>query len=338
MTQVAVVILNYNGRNFLTQFLPSVIAHSPGAKIVVADNGSTDDSLAVLENDFQHTVTIIRLSHNLGFCGGYNAALKQVDAEIFVLLNSDVEVTPGWIEPVIGLMKNDLTIAAAQPKILSYQDKNWFEYAGAAGGFIDLLGYPFCRGRLFTTREQDHGQYNDIRPVFWATGACLFIRSKAYVDCGGLDEDFFAHMEEIDLCWQLQRKGLRVFYVGTSTVYHVGGGTLSASNPRKTFLNFRNGLTLLVKHTPGLKLMWALPLRVMLDWLAGLKFLSSGSASDCMAVFKAHVNFLQTFSSTLKKRNALKTKMGFSVGMQYRGLLPFDYFVLGKKSFRNLGL
>ena len=240
MTKTAVVILNYNGEKFLREFLPVVIKLSGNAKIVVADNGSTDLSVELLKQKFP-TVELIRLDNNYGFCGGYNRALKQVEAEYYVLLNSDVEVTPEWLEPLVALLDSSSDIAAAQPKVLSYNDKDHFEYAGAAGGFMDSLGYPFCRGRLFDITEKDTGQYNDTREVFWATGACLIIRSAVYHKLGGLDEDFFAHMEEIDLCWKVQRAGHKVYYCGTSHVFHVGGGTLSKSNPRKTYYNLRNG-------------------------------------------------------------------------------------------------
>lgn len=339
MTEVAVVILNYNGRNFLKQFLPSVIRYSSKAKIIVADNGSTDDSIQLLETEFVNQVNIIRIDTNLGFCGGYNYALKQVDAEYFVLLNSDVEVTHGWIEPILSVFKSDPSIAAAQPKILSYHNRNYFEYAGAAGGYIDTLGYPFCRGRIFETFEEDYGQYNDNIPIFWATGACLFIRAKQYHECGGLDEDFFAHMEEIDLCWQLNRKGLSVLYVGASTVYHVGGGTLAKSNPRKTYLNFRNGLFLLIKHTSASGLLWKLPIRVALDWIAALKSVLSGNLSDSVAIFRAHLHVIFGLGNLLKKRTQLQEQLrNFKVKHQYPKFMVWDYFIRNKRLFTELVL
>jgi GT2 family glycosyltransferase len=221
MNKIAVVILNYNGEKLLQQFLPSVLEHSKIATVIVADNASPDQSLEILKSQFP-SVKVIALDKNYGFCGGYNRALKQVEAEYFVLLNSDVEVTPNWLDPIIDLFDSDPSIAAAQPKILSYHQKTHFEYAGAGGGFIDSLGYPFCRGRLFDFTEIDKGQYNDTREIFWATGACMVIRSKIYIDLGGLDEDFFTHMEEIDLCWRIQRAGYKVMYLGQSSVYHVG--------------------------------------------------------------------------------------------------------------------
>lgn len=337
MTEVAVVILNYNGRNFLRQFLPSVIANSGSAKIIVADNGSTDDSLSILENQFKESVAVIKIESNLGFCGGYNYALRLVQSEFYVLLNSDVEVTAGWIDPIIKLFKSDSSIVAAQPKILSYQQQDTFEYAGGAGGFIDALGYPFCRGRIFDTLEKDSGQYNDTRPIFWATGACLFIRSNIYHNAGGLDEEFFAHMEEIDLCWRLNRAGYGIYYVGSSTVYHVGAGTLSRSSPQKTYLNFRNGLSLLVKHLPANKIWWQIPIRLGLDLVAAVKFLVQGSPADCLAVFKSQISFWWSLRSNLKKRRALKKQVShYNVSNQYPGSIIAAYYLLGKKTFKNL--
>lgn len=337
MTEVAVVILNYNGRNFLRQFLPSVIANSGSAKIIVADNGSTDDSLSILENQFKESVAVIKIESNLGFCGGYNYALRLVQSEFYVLLNSDVEVTAGWIDPIIKLFKSDSSIVAAQPKILSYQQQDTFEYAGGAGGFIDALGYPFCRGRIFDTLEKDSGQYNDTRPIFWATGACLFIRSNIYHNAGGLDEEFFAHMEEIDLCWRLNRAGYGIYYVGSSTVYHVGAGTLSRSSPQKTYLNFRNGLSLLVKHLPANKIWWQIPIRLGLDLVAAVKFLVQGSPADCLAVLKSQISFWWSLRSNLKKRRALKKQVShYNVSNQYSGSIIAAYYLLGKKTFKNL--
>ncbi len=335
MTEVAVVILNYNGSNFLRQFLPAVIANSGSAKIIVADNGSTDDSMAILAHEFSGSVEIIKIGSNLGFCGGYNYALKLIDAEYYVLLNSDVEVTPGWITPIVNLFKSDSSIAAAQPKILSYLQKDHFEYAGAAGGFVDSLGYPFCRGRIFNCIEKDSGQYDDTRPIFWATGACLFIRSRIYHDSGGLDEALFAHMEEIDLCWRLNRASHKIYYVGESKVYHVGGGTLSKSNPRKTFLNFRNGLSVMVKNLPGVDLWWKLPLRLFLDWVAALKFFLQGSPADSWAVVKAHYFFVLGIGSDVRKRRRLAS-LGYRVNYQYSRFLIVEFFLLGKKTFKNL--
>lgn len=336
MTEVAVVILNYNGRNFLKQFLPSVIQFSGLAKIIVADNASSDDSIQLLESEFPQ-VEVFKMDRNRGYCGGYNFALKNIDAEYFILLNSDVEVTPNWIEPVISVLKSDTSIAAAQPKVLSFHEKNKFEYAGAAGGFIDSLGYPFCRGRIFSHLEEDQGQYDDCRQVFWATGACLFIKAEIFKKSGGFDEDFFAHMEEIDLCWRLNRAGYKIYYQGKSKVYHVGGGTLSSTNPRKTLLNFRNGLSLLIKHLAKSELLWKLPVRLILDWFAAGLFLFSGKSADAGAVIKAHWNLFNNVLIELAKRKRLTTEYEeFRVQGIYPGLLPFQYFILKKKTYQDL--
>lgn len=332
MTKTAVVILNYNGEKFLREFLPPVLAHSGDAKIVIADNASTDLSADVVKQKFP-TAELIQLTNNYGFCGGYNRALRQVQAEYYVLLNSDVEVTPGWLSPLIRLLDENPAIAAVQPKILAYNERNKFEYAGAAGGFIDSLGYPFCRGRVFDFTEKDSGQYNDSREIFWATGACLVIRSKIYHELNGLDEDFFAHMEEIDLCWKIQRAGYKVFYCSMSHVYHVGGGTLSKSNPRKTYYNFRNGLILVYKHWSTGKLMWKLPIRIFLDYLAALKFLLSGKAGDARAVVRAHYHFMKKFGKNRVKREELK-KYPFTVRNVYPGSIIWDHFILKKNRIR----
>jgi len=335
MTEVAVVILNYNGRNFLKQFLPSVIQYSGNAKIIVADNASTDDSVHLVESHFPIQVEILKMDRNRGYCGGYNYALDKIDATYYVLLNSDIEVTQGWIEPVIDLLKSDAAIAAAQPKILSFSKKNTFEYAGAAGGFIDALGYPFCRGRIFSHLEEDHGQYNDIQQVFWATGACLFIKAEIFKKSGGFDESFFAHMEEIDLCWRLNRAGYKIYYQGKSQVYHVGGGTLSASNPRKTHLNFRNGLSLLVKHLPKRQLLWKLPLRLTLDWMACLLFLVSSKPADAKAVLAAHAQFFLNLKSDIGKRNK-NLRYALTGNGIYKILLPVQYFIFKRRTFTEL--
>ena len=336
MTSVAIVILNFNGRHFLQQFLPSVLSHSAGARIIVADNGSTDQSVEYVKETFPE-IEVIGMDKNRGFCGGYNTVLKQIQATYYVLLNSDIEVTPQWLQPVIALMDSDSSIAAAQPKILSYRNKNKFEYAGAAGGLIDKLGYPFCRGRMFDSLEEDYGQYNDTVPIFWASGACLFMRADRYHEIGGLDEDFFAHMEEIDLCWRLTRAGHTIYYQGQSTVYHVGGGTLSASNPRKTYLNFRNGLSLLVKHQRFSSLIWKFPFRILLDWAAALHFLLIGSGIHAKAVIIAHLSFMKRIRHEIVKRAIVADQVKtFRTGHIYRGLIVFDYFLFGRKSVKNL--
>lgn len=330
MSKTAVVILNYNGEKLLPQFLPSVVEHSKNATVIVADNASTDKSLDVLKTQFP-TVQVIKLDQNFGFCGGYNRALKQVDADYYVLLNSDVEVTPDWLNPLTALLDSDSSVAAAQPKILSYNQKEIFEYAGAGGGFIDSLGYPFCRGRLFDITEKDNGQYNDTREIFWATGACMIVRSNVYHELNGLDEDFFAHMEEIDLCWKIQRSGSKVFYCGSSKVYHLGAGTLSRSNPRKTYYNFRNGLSLLTKHWSTGALFIKLPLRLVLDYVAALKFLVSGSSGDARAIFRAHYHFILNLGKTLSKRKLLLLKYPTFKKNTYRGSILWEHFILKKK-------
>ena len=252
---VAIAILNWNGKNWLEKFLPSVISHSENTDIYIIDNASTDDSVAFLKLNFPQ-VKIIQNTENHGFAGGYNEGLKKIKADIYCLLNSDVEVTENWLNPVVDLFQKDLNISAVQPKILDFNRKNFFEFAGAAGGFIDNLGYPYCRGRIFDEIEEDKGQYNDETEIFWASGCCLFIRSKDFWAENGFDERFFAHQEEIDLCWRLKNSGKKIFYTGKSTVYHVGGGTLNKENPQKTYLNIRNNLSMLLKNLPFPKLIW----------------------------------------------------------------------------------
>lgn len=335
MDKVAVAILNYNGKAHLEQFLPSVIQHSAGASIWVIDNKSTDDSIHFVKEHFPR-VNIIALNNNGGYSKGYNQGLAKIKAEYFVLLNSDVEVTENWLS-IIDMMDRDFTIAAAQPKILDFNNKERFEYAGAAGGFIDTLGYPFCRGRLFLSLEKDLGQYNDQRRIFWASGACLFIRAEYYFKHGMLDEDFFAHMEEIDLCWRLNNAGLKVMYDGSSTVYHVGGGTLHKSNPRKTYLNFRNGLALLFKNYLSWELWIKLPIRLGLDIIASIKFMLFDSFADGLAVLKAHWHFVQDIPTNLSKRKKIDQRVvGGILPPIYRKSVVLEYFGKGKKKFSDL--
>lgn len=331
MTQTAVVILNYNGATFLRQFLPAVVAHSPNATIYVVDNGSSDQSEEVVRNEFP-SVQWIPLQENFGFCGGYNRGLRQIQATYYVLLNSDIEVTPGWLDPMIAILDRDLTVAAIQPKVLSYHNKTTFEYAGAAGGYIDLLGYPFCRGRIFTSTEEDKGQYNDTQEIFWATGACLVIRSSVYHQFGGLDEYLFAHMEEIDLCWKIQRTTNRILYVGESKVYHVGAGTLGYESPRKTFLNFRNNLILIYKHFDTAELWYKIPLRLVLDWLAALLFLLQGKSANALQVVKAHWTFFAHLNLHQAKRSALhKQYPAYSRKNIYKRSIAADFYLWGKR-------
>lgn len=284
--KVAVVILNYNGVKMLERFIPAVLDCSPVAEVIVADNCSTDDSVAMLQRCYPN-VGIIQLEKNWGFAEGYNRALKQVDAEYFLLLNSDVEVTDGWLAPMIECLDSDKSIAACQPKLLDYKHKTHFEYAGAAGGFIDCYGYPFCRGRIFDTVEEDKGQYDAICDIFWATGAALMVRADDYRSAGGFDGRFFAHMEEVDFCWRLRARGRRIVCVPQSVVYHVGGATLNYSNPRKTFLNFRNNLLMLYKNLPKGELFRVMSVRMLLDYVAAFKFLLGGSFDDFKAVISA---------------------------------------------------
>jgi GT2 family glycosyltransferase len=331
--KVAIVILNWNGRTFLEQFLPSVLSHTTDqTAVIVADNASTDDSVEFLRTHYPDLRLIINDS-NGGFAKGYNDALKQVDAEYYVLLNSDIEVTQDWISPVIEMMDADPSIGACQPKIRSWHEREKFEYAGAAGGFIDKFGYPFCRGRIFFELEKDEGQYDDACEIFWATGACMFVRSSLYHQLGGLDEDFFAHMEEIDFCWRLKTAGHKIMYCPQSVVYHIGGGTLPKSSSRKTYLNFRNNFTLLYKNLPSSKLYPVFFVRLLLDGIAALMFLVKGGFRDMYAVTRAHLYFYRHLSHNRKKRHALQHK---DVSCIYRGNLVWDHYIKGVKRFSDL--
>jgi GT2 family glycosyltransferase len=336
--RVAIVILNHNGRELLRKFLPSVLQFSPGQEVIVADNGSADGSLALLEQDFPE-VRVIPLGQNLGFCQGYNQALAQVEADYYVLLNSDVEVTPGWLEPMLQLLEENPRIGACQPKIRSFHQRQHLEYAGAGGGYLDRWGYPFCRGRLFDTVEEDRGQYDDVCPVFWATGACLLVRARLYRDLGGLDQDFFAHMEEIDFCWRLQNAGYQVYYCGQSHVYHVGGGTLPKNNPRKVYYNFRNGLELLVKNLPDELLGSTLRTRLVLDGVAASRMALTGDVKAMKAVWKAHRYYFSHLSKFRQKRKAAgPTKALSSLQGFYQGSIVWQYFVKKKKRFSELNV
>jgi GT2 family glycosyltransferase len=331
MSRTAVVILNFNGEKLLPQFLPSVIQHSDKAEIIVADNNSTDQSIALLKESFPQ-VRIIQLDGNYGYCGGYNRALKQVEADYYVLLNSDIEVTANWLKPMVSLLDKNYSIAAVQPKVLSYHHKSKFEHAGAGGGYIDSLGYPFCRGRIFDYVEEDLGQYNDEREVFWASGACFMIRADVYQSFGGFDEDFFAHMEEIDLCWKLQRAEKKVFYCGKSTIYHLGAGTLSYRHPKKTYLNFRNGLTLIFKHYSLGEMFYKFPARITLDWVAAFHFLAKGQPGNFMAIVRAHLAFIGNLGRNLTKRNLIHREFPvYSKTSVYGGSIIYDYYVRGKR-------
>lgn len=332
---VAIVILNYNGRRFLQQFLPSVLQSTfPNKRIVVADNCSTDDSLDFLASF--NGIEVIQLDKNYGFAEGYNKALQKVQSDYYVLLNSDVEVTTSWLEPVIALMEEDHQIGACQPKVLSYYRKDSFEYAGAAGGWIDALGYPFARGRVFDELEKDEGQYDREAAVFWASGAALFIRATLFHQCGGFDGYFFAHMEEIDLCWRLQLLGYTIMCCPSSIVYHVGGGTLPKGNYRKVYLNFRNNLVMLCKNLPWSEKIIKIPLRVMLDILFAFKSLLSGDGGSFLAVLKAHLHVVRwLFRAGKKKQQYRKRSMASLTGV-YTGSIVYAHFIRKKKRFSEI--
>lgn len=331
--RTAVVILNWNGRKYLEQFLPPLVEYSRDeAEIIVADNASSDDSILFLETNFP-SIRIIRNPANEGFARGYNLALQQVEADYYILLNSDIEVTPDWIRPVIEMMEKDTAIAACQPKIRSYSDRTRFEYAGAAGGFIDKYGYPFCRGRMFQSLEEDLGQYDDPVEIFWATGACMFVRADRFHAAGGLDEDFFAHMEEIDLCWRLKNLGYKIMYCPLSVVYHIGGGTLPKISWRKTYYNFRNNFLLLYKNLPDNLVGEVFLKRLLLDGIAAMKFLFTAGFKDFWAIYRAHTSFYSTLGKTRAKRKLLKHAPLHKV---YRKNIVFEYFLRNKKKFSDL--
>ncbi|MCS6821242.1 MAG: glycosyltransferase family 2 protein [Microscillaceae bacterium] len=329
---VAVVILNYNGRAFLEKFLPSVIQHSPQAQIFVADNASTDNSVAFLQEHFPK-VRLVVLDKNYGFCQGYNLALQQIEAKYYVLLNSDVEVTKNWLVPLVELLEKNEKIGACQPKIKSFAQKQYFEHAGAAGGWIDAWGYPFCRGRVFDTIEIDKGQYNDEVPIFWATGACLAVRSRLFHQLGGLETHFFAHMEEIDLCWRLQNAGFEVWYSGKSEVYHVGGGTLPNNSPKKLFFNFRNNLLLLYKNLPRKHFFLVFGVRIFLDTTAFFSFIVKKQWANAWAIIRAYKAFFQLKNKVQKVSNPkpIQKLHGF-----YPKSVVWQYFFRQRKTFSRL--
>lgn len=328
--KLAIVILNWNGQQLLEQFLPSVVSYSKEASIYIADNASTDNSIEFITTHYPE-ITIIKNKVNGGYAKGYNDALQHVDADIFCLLNSDIEVTENWLTPIITEFQTDDTIAAIQPKILDYKDKAKFEYAGAGGGFVDQYGYPYCRGRIFNSIETDLKQYNDTLNIFWASGACLFVKSNTYRYLNGFDEDYFAHQEEIDLCWRIQNLNKKIKYVGTSTVYHVGGATLTTQNPKKTFLNFRNSLFNLVKNTPKNKSFELVFIRLCLDGIAGIKYLIEGKPLHTLAIIKAHFSFYANLFKMLKKRTTdSKNKTYYTTKS-----IVWDYFVKGKKTYQS---
>ncbi|MGB0891299.1 MAG: glycosyltransferase family 2 protein [Flavobacteriaceae bacterium] len=329
--KTAIVILNWNGKKLLEQFLPSVVNFSKEAEVFVADNASTDDSVDFIKTKYP-SVKIVQNKVNGGYAKGYNDALQQIDADIYCLLNSDIEVTENWLTPILDVFKTEENTAIIQPKLLDFKDKTKFEYAGAAGGFVDNYGYPYCRGRLFNDLETDNEQFNDITDIFWASGACLFIRSNVYQQLNGLDEDYFAHQEEIDLCWRAQNQGFNIKYVGTSTVYHVGGATLQETNPHKTYLNFRNSLFNLVKNTSSNLTFRVIFTRLVLDGIAGIKFLLELKPKHTFAIIKAHFSFYGNLSKNLKKRKNLKQKSNY---YKHKNII-WQYYSLGRKKFEEL--
>ncbi len=328
--KLAIVILNWNGEKFLKQFLPSVVQNSKSADVYVADNASTDNSINYLQSYYPE-VKIIKNKKNGGYSKGYNDALKHIKADAYCLLNSDVEVTQNWLDPIIKTFNTHPNTAIIQPKILDYNKRAYFEYAGAAGGFIDKYAYPYCRGRIFSTVEKDESQYNDVADIFWASGACLFIRAEIFKNLNGLDELYFAHMEEIDLCWRAKNLGYTIKYVGTSTIYHVGGGTLQNTNPKKTFLNFRNSLFTLTKNANGFVL-GKIFIRLILDGIAALRFLIKLKPNHAIAILKAHFSFYYYIPNILAKRKLIKTKNKYFT----KTTIVFDYFVAKKTTYKNL--
>lgn len=332
---IAVVILNWNGLALLKEFLPSVVANSmlPGCEIVVADNGSTDDSVKYIRETFSN-INIIQLDKNYGFAEGYNRALSQISSQYYVLLNSDVLPAPNWLGPIVKAFESDISIGILAPKILDYKNHSKFEYAGAAGGFMDKYGYPFCRGRIFEEIENDNGQYDRSISIFWASGAALAIRSECYDKAGGLDLDFFAHMEEIDLCWRVRNLGYKIISVPESCVYHLGGGTLHSTSPHKHYLNFRNNLNMLLKNLPKNKLAITLVLRMCLDGVAALKYLSKGEFQYFFSIFKAHMHFYARFRLYYKKR--LRSSMINMPQEVYPKSIVWQYFARNKRIYSDL--
>ncbi len=335
MDAVAVVILNYNGAHFLEQFLPSVVQHSAGHRLIVADNASTDNSLAFLAERYPQ-IEVMAFDQNHGFAEGYNRAMAPINNQYSVLLNSDAGVTAGWIDPVLALMESDEQIVACQPKILAYHQQTHFEHAGAAGGYVDTLGYPFCRGRIIDHTEEDTGQYDQTVPVFWASGACFFVRTHQFRAFGGFDPLFHAHMEEIDFCWRVQAAGLKIYCEPRSVVYHVGGGTMPATNPRKTYLNFRNSTGMLYKNTPDGLLWWKIPLKLLLDVVAMLRFYGKGEPQNGQAIGKAIVDFVTKLSTWRASRARVTQRISSKPAVMMPRLLVVERYVKGRKTFSVL--
>ncbi len=328
---IAVVILNWNGELLLERFLPFITQYSEGANIYVADNASTDGSVAFIRTNHPH-ITILQNSENGGYAKGYNEALALLKEDVFCLLNSDVEVTPGWLDPVLKKFRETPDIGIIQPKVLDLLQKDHFEYAGAAGGYLDQLGYPFCRGRIFQTLEEDRGQYDDDRDIFWATGACMFVRSKVFRELDGFDTDYFAHQEEVDFCWRAQNHGHRVHYVAAATVYHLGGSTLSNMNPKKTYLNFRNSLFSITKNLPRRKAFIIIVLRLLLDGVAAARFIVQGRLRHCWAILRAHFSFYRQFVKMYRKREKVKFVTKYHAATS----IVWSYFVHQVRRFDNL--
>lgn len=334
--EIAVAVLNWNGASLLQQFLPSVLKYSESiANVYVIDNASDDDSLEILENEFP-TVKTITINHNLGYAGGYNAGIKKIEEEFIVLLNSDVEVAPNWLQILKKRFDEDEKLGAIQPKIKDYNNKDSFEYAGAAGGFVDKLGYPFCRGRLFYKLEEDHGQYEDFREVFWATGACLMVRKSVFAEVKGLNEKLFAHMEEIDLCWRMHNHGYKVACDPKSIVYHLGGGTLNKLSAKKTYLNFRNSLIILYLNLPTGEAFSKIFIRLFLDGVAGIKFLLEGKPKHMFAVIRAHFAFYGMFGGLMTDKKQVPQRSMNELAGIYHHSLVWDFFKRGKQKFSDL--
>ncbi len=334
---VAVVILNFNGKNYLEKFLPTILSFSLESKIFIADNNSSDDSISFLKDCFPNVV-VIKIDANYGYSKGYNIALKQINASYYILLNNDVEVTKDWISPLLFLMESNSKIAACQPKILDYKNQKVFEYAGAAGGFLDNYGYPFCQGRIFNTIENDFEQYQEAKEIFWTSGACMMIRADAFWDVEGFDNDFFAHMEEIDLCWRLKNIGYSVFVEPKSKVYHIGGGTLNKISTKKTFLNFRNNLITITKNDFSNNLILKLVLRFILDGIAAINFLLKAQPNHFIAVIRAHFSYYYYLPSSISKRKKNKklSNFNFTKSLIYKGSIVLDYFIKSKRKFSDL--
>ncbi|GIV28411.1 MAG: glycosyl transferase family 2 [Bacteroidia bacterium] len=337
MPSVAICILNYNGLSLLQHYLPIVTQHHQPKDIYIIDNCSTDECVSWIQKHYPE-IHIIQNTENLGFAKGYNEGLKHIQADYYVLMNNDIRTTPNWLEPIIQWMELHPEVAVTMPKLLDDKTPEKFEYAGACGGFIDILGYPFCRGRIFLSLEKDENQYDNIQEIFWATGACMVIKSKIFWEVGGFDDDFFAHMEEIDLCWRIKNIGYKIFVLPFSSVYHLGGGTLNKTNPQKTYLNFRNSLLTLIKNHPQKYLFFKVFLRLILDGIAGIKFLLEGHGKHTIAVIQAHLYFYKNFSKFWKKRKEFEQKHSFKYTFNpvFKKSIVIQHYLLGKKKFSEL--